>query len=82
MIVHKTYISVKHELIYFIVSAAYPKNDEIKTLEPIIPNEIKNVFLPARAARCVTDAARLAVLRRRKSDSEDCCTKCRPGPII
>ena len=39
-----------------------------------------NFCLPASAARCVTDAARLAVLRRRKSDSDDCCTKCRPGP--
>ena len=32
------------------------------------------------AAKWVTDDAKLAVLRRRKSVSEYCCTRCLPGP--
>ena len=80
MLIEKYFVNINGmSFVYFIVIKF---NDKIKSIETIISNETKNVFLPAMAARCVTDAARLAVLRRRKSDSEDCCTKCRPGPII
>ena len=53
---------------------------EYQNIHNMTMKMIDTLFLPARAARCVTDAARLAVLRRRKSESEDCCTKCLPGP--